>query len=64
MDLPDELRQTLSQVQQAQEIFDNLSDSHKREYIKWVNEAKRPETRQSRAEKTVKLILEKSRNKN
>ena len=39
--------------------FDALSPSHQREYLKWIAEAKRPETRQARIEKTVQMLSKK-----
>ncbi|MEV4054486.1 YdeI/OmpD-associated family protein [Amycolatopsis sp. NPDC049688] len=33
--------------------FEALPPSHRREYVQWVAEAKRPETRVSRVEKTI-----------
>ncbi|HVM62951.1 MAG TPA: YdeI/OmpD-associated family protein [Verrucomicrobiae bacterium] len=39
--------------------FDALSPSHQREYLKWIAEAKRPETRQARIEKTLQMLSQK-----
>ncbi|MGT2895861.1 YdeI/OmpD-associated family protein [Streptococcus entericus] len=36
-----------------------LSPSHQHEYIKWIDEAKKEETKQKRKEKTVEILLEK-----
>jgi Bacteriocin-protection, YdeI or OmpD-Associated/Domain of unknown function (DUF1905) len=37
-------------------IFDNLSYSHKKEYVRWISEAKREETRAARLEKSVQML--------
>lgn len=47
----------------ALESFEKFSYSHKKEYLEWVTEAKREETRQERMKKTLALLAEgKSRN--
>jgi len=39
--------------------FDALPTSHQREYVKWIAEAKHPETRRARIEKTLKMLSKK-----
>ena len=34
-------------------FFDGLAPSHRKEWVRWVEEAKKPETRAARVEKTV-----------
>ena len=38
------------------EFFMDCTASHQREYLKWISEAKRPETRKTRIEKAMKTI--------
>ncbi|MEY2571990.1 MAG: hypothetical protein QOJ87_203, partial [Verrucomicrobiota bacterium] len=38
--------------------FDSFSPSHRREYLEWITEAKREETRRERLEKTMKWLAE------
>ncbi|WP_410620051.1 YdeI/OmpD-associated family protein [Amycolatopsis sp. cmx-8-4] len=52
-DLPEELAAALAAAPDAAALFAALPPSHQREYTKWVAEAKKPETRVSRAGKTV-----------
>jgi uncharacterized protein YdeI (YjbR/CyaY-like superfamily) len=52
-DLPQELAAALAAAPDAATLFEALPPSHQREYTKWVAEAKKPETRVSRAGKTV-----------
>jgi hypothetical protein len=40
----------------ARPAFDALSFSHRREYVTWIEEAKRPETRQRRIAQTVERV--------
>ncbi len=38
------------------EFFSGYAVSHRREYLKWIAEAKRPETRKSRIQKAMKML--------
>ena len=58
-ELPAELHKTLAMNKEAADIFAALSISHRGEYVSWITEAKKAETRVSRAEKAVRMILEK-----
>jgi Domain of unknown function (DUF1905)/Bacteriocin-protection, YdeI or OmpD-Associated len=40
-------------------FFEGLSLSHRREYVRWITEAKREETRAKRLEKAVQMMHEK-----
>ena len=56
-EVPPELAAALAANPQAAENFEGLSYSHSREYAEWVREAKRPATRERRAEQAVERIL-------
>lgn len=61
--VPIDLADALKKNKQARSAFDAFSPSHKREYVEWITEAKREETRQQRIQTAVKWIAEgKSRN--
>jgi len=49
--LPDDLAAAMDAA--ARTAYDALSYSHRKEWVRWVEEAKRPETRATRIEKTV-----------
>jgi uncharacterized protein YdeI (YjbR/CyaY-like superfamily) len=51
----DDIRDTLIK-NQLWELFEKLPPSHKKEYIKWIDEAKKPETRLARIQKMVKML--------
>ena len=51
VELPDDLSAALDDTARA--AFDGLAPSHKKEWVRWVEEAKKPETRTARIEKTV-----------
>jgi Bacteriocin-protection, YdeI or OmpD-Associated/Domain of unknown function (DUF1905) len=42
----------------VRDVFDALSYTHRREYVSWVEEAKREETRAKRLARTVELLRE------
>jgi uncharacterized protein YdeI (YjbR/CyaY-like superfamily) len=56
--IPPELKRALAADKIAQQNFEKLAPSHKRQYIYWITEAKRDETRQRRIEKTVQMLKE------
>jgi hypothetical protein len=61
--VPTDLKNALAKNKKAQTSFEDFSYSHKKEYIQWITEAKRPETRAERVKTTVKWLSEgKSRN--
>lgn len=61
--IPDSLKKELVKYRKASATFNNLSPSHKKEYIEWINEAKTIETRDKRIFTTIKWLTEgKSRN--
>ena len=41
-------------------FFADCTNAHRNEYLKWIAEAKRPETRQTRIEKAIKMLSQKS----
>ena len=48
----------LARSQSARARFDGFAPSHRREYLEWVNEAKRPETRAKRIAQASEWISE------
>jgi Bacteriocin-protection, YdeI or OmpD-Associated/Domain of unknown function (DUF1905) len=54
--LPADLRGALARVPEAKAAFANLSFTHQREYVEWVEEAKRPETPARRITATVDRV--------
>lgn len=58
MELPHDLTQALEENKQAQKNFDNFAPSYKKQYIYWIMDAKREETRQRRIAETVRRAEE------
>ena len=52
--VPDDLAAALDEP--ARSHFDALAHSHRKEWVRWVEEAKKPETRAARIEKTVESL--------
>ncbi|WP_106917094.1 YdeI/OmpD-associated family protein [Chryseobacterium aurantiacum] len=48
----------LTENPKAKELFDKMSYTHKKEYIRWIEEAKKPETRENRKIKMIQMILD------
>ncbi len=59
--VPAELQALLDKTVEASEFFDILSKSYKKGYCDWVGSAKQAETRQSRAEKAILMLLNKQK---
>ncbi len=56
--VPPELAAALRRSRKARETFESFSPSHKREYIEWITEAKREETREKRLATTIEWLEE------
>jgi uncharacterized protein YdeI (YjbR/CyaY-like superfamily) len=61
--IPEDLSAAFSTNPKAHRIFESLPPSHQREFIKWIQEAKRPETRRRRADKSVPMLLKRNANR-
>jgi hypothetical protein len=55
VDVPEDLAAALAKAK-ATETFAKLAPSHRKEYVRWITEAKRPETRAKRIAEAVPLI--------
>ncbi len=58
VEVPPELEAALKRNRKAREAFAAFSYSHRKEYVSWISEAKKAETRVARAEKAVAMLLE------
>ncbi|MEW6716841.1 MAG: YdeI/OmpD-associated family protein [Chloroflexota bacterium] len=56
--VPSDLQQALAKHPQAQATFQHLSYTHKKEYVNWLNEAKREETRRKRIARAIEMLQE------
>lgn len=56
IEIPAELKKAFRTEKEAKTFFEKLSYTHQREYVAWINEAKKEETRQSRIVKTIEML--------
>jgi len=54
--VPEELKRLFKSEKEAKANFEKLSYTHQREYVTWINEAKKAETRQNRIVKTIEML--------
>jgi uncharacterized protein YdeI (YjbR/CyaY-like superfamily) len=57
-DLPQDLADALKRAR-LDAFFADCTGAHRREYLKWIVEAKRPETRKTRIAQTIQRLSEK-----
>jgi uncharacterized protein YdeI (YjbR/CyaY-like superfamily) len=61
--VPEDMRKALGKNARARAAFEGFSPSHRREYVEWIEEAKRAETRARRLATAIEWMAEgKSRN--
>ena len=56
VEVPEDLAAALADDVEAKAAFAALSFTHRREYVEWIEEAKRPETRERRIVGTVERV--------
>jgi len=61
--VPAELRRALKGNPKAKAVFEKLSFTHQKEYVTWINEAKKEETRVRRITKTMEMLVKGSNGK-
>src|ERR671934_620939 len=54
--VPDDFREALAANKKAMQTFDGFAYTHRKEYVQWIESAKRPETRQRRITEAVSRI--------
>src|SRR3954447_18007389 len=56
VDVPDDLAAALAADAEAKAIFDALAFTHRKEYARWITEAKKDDTRQRRVSQAIEMI--------
>src|SRR5438876_7323685 len=56
VDVPEDFQKALDNNPTVKGIFDKFSYTHKKEYVEWIEGAKRPVTRENRIKKAVEQI--------
>ncbi|MDX1477867.1 MAG: YdeI/OmpD-associated family protein [Saprospiraceae bacterium] len=57
VEVPDVVKRRLSSHPEAVRVFDGLSYTHQKEYVQWITEAKRDDTRARRLDKMVEMLM-------
>ena len=63
IEIPAALKKAFRTDKEAKTFFEKLSYTHQKEYVTWIDEAKREETRQNRIAKTVEMLKEGKRSR-
>ncbi|MGE8535261.1 YdeI/OmpD-associated family protein [Chryseobacterium sp. D764] len=58
VEIADDIVSVFNENLDAKSLFDKMSYTHKKEYIRWIEEAKKPETRENRKIKMIQMILD------
>jgi uncharacterized protein YdeI (YjbR/CyaY-like superfamily) len=56
-ELPRYIARAFKENLKAWTVFNRLAPSHRREYVRWIHSAKRPETRERRVRASIELLL-------
>jgi hypothetical protein len=59
---PKDLQKRLAKNAKARAAFDALAFTHRKEYVVWILDAKKPETREARLTKTVEMLSKGKKN--
>jgi len=58
INVPADLKAALQRKVKARKTFENFSYSHKKEYVDWITDAKRDETRRRRLETAIQWLAQ------
>ncbi len=53
MAVPEDFRRALARDRKAKETFEKFAYTHRKEYVQWIESAKKPETRERRIAEAV-----------
>ena len=62
VEIPGDLAAAFAANPAAQARYDKLSYTHRKEYVRWITETKRPETRTGRVFKTIEMLMNGKKN--
>lgn len=58
VEVPADFQKALNKNKTAKVTFEKLAYTHKKEYVRWIEEAKKAETRATRIEKAIGMIAD------
>lgn len=61
VEVPEDFAKALAKNKKAGEIFSAFSYTHRKEYVNWIESAKKPETRNNRINKAIEMIAGKNK---
>jgi hypothetical protein len=64
IEAPEDLAMALAKSDAARALWGSMSPSHRKEYVGWIEEAKRADTRARRVEKAIEMMSAGVKNKN
>lgn len=64
IEAPQDLAEALAKSDAARALWGSMAPSHRKEYVGWIEEAKRAETRARRVEKAIEMMSAGIKNKN
>lgn len=56
VELPEDLAEALAGNERARRFFEKLSFTHRKEWVRWITDAKKAQTRQSRIAQTRQAL--------
>jgi hypothetical protein len=57
VEIPEDLQEVFKKNKKAKEFFDTLSYTNRKEYVVWINSAKKTLTRETRVKATISKLL-------
>ena len=57
VEIPEDVLEVFEKNKKAFEMYQKMSYTHRKEYMRWITEAKKPETRENRKVKLIEMIL-------
>ncbi len=57
VEIPEDVIVVFNQNPEAYLLYEKMSFTHRKEFMRWINDAKKPETRENRKIKLIEMIL-------
>lgn len=57
VEIPEDVQLVFDAHPKAFELYQNMSYTHRKEFMRWITDAKKPETRERRKLKIIEIIL-------
>jgi ribosomal protein S18 acetylase RimI-like enzyme len=57
VEIPEDVLEVFEKNKEAFEMYQKMSYTHRKEFMRWITEAKKPETRENRKVKLIEMIL-------